>query len=139
MNIRVCSGCAAAPPPPSFPLMWWLSRCWPLSPPPLGVFLTFSSRSCAALKRRERCWFILARGAVPSAHHTHITQNTLAWLGVGVGVSFIVSLSLCFFTLTQSLASPACNDDRVGRGVGEIHTKQQRLGCGATCTAHILP
>ena len=28
--------------------------------------LTFSAASCAALKRRERCWFILARGATPS-------------------------------------------------------------------------
>ena len=27
----------------------------------------FSSASLAALKRRDRCWFILARGATPSA------------------------------------------------------------------------
>jgi len=28
---------------------------------------TFSSASCAALNRLERCWFIFARGATPSA------------------------------------------------------------------------
>lgn len=28
---------------------------------------TFSSVSCAARNRRDRCWFILARGATPSA------------------------------------------------------------------------
>jgi hypothetical protein len=27
---------------------------------------SFSWASCAARKRRERCWFILARGATPS-------------------------------------------------------------------------
>ena len=28
---------------------------------------SFSAASCAARKRRERCWFIFARGATPSA------------------------------------------------------------------------
>ena len=32
---------------------------------------TFSSASCAARKRLERCWFIFARGATPSATWQH--------------------------------------------------------------------
>ena len=33
--------------------------------------LTSAAASLAARKRLERCWFILARGATPSAYNNH--------------------------------------------------------------------
>ncbi len=43
-------------------------------------FSAFSLLSLMALKRRERCWFIFARGATPSLltrHHHHNNKDAL--------------------------------------------------------------